>query len=188
VAVTGLGGWTLASWHASAAAPLGVITAGDLNLSVQGQPFAWVEDGVTDPAHGDTAASLRQFVAMPGSQVTFTQGLTGDAVGANMATALTVDVIGSQPDGATLTFMAVDRASGTLLAPASGVAAPGEVMALPAGTDPDDVLLVGHITVAGDVTWTDPGTPTTSRLDLGDGLKVTLAQVREGANFKAGAP
>ncbi len=80
-------GGTVALWNADDGTPLGLVTAGNLDVELLGEPN-WRE---TSPDVADAGPIDDGFLARPGDTVTMSQQLTTELRGDNMLGALTVD-------------------------------------------------------------------------------------------------
>jgi alternate signal-mediated exported protein len=87
-----VGGSTYALWHRTATVPSGVVTTGDLQITLDG-PSTWTETSKdVSPQH--TVASnnsTADHLATPGDSFTLTQSFKPNLVGDNLAARLTVD-------------------------------------------------------------------------------------------------
>ena len=190
---------TYALWSKQIDVPLGIVTAGNLDLELVGAP-TWVDTSPDVAAPGvigmqpDGATAVR--LATPGDTYTFTQEFRTRLEGDNMAARLTVDwdpadlpalapagkvtatYTLTTPGGTTTALSPLGTA--TLLPGAPDNLTPAEVAAWPVGaTWRVTVTLV----YAGTDVLVSPAQVTANPVtDLG-GIRVTLDQVRDGEGF-----
>lgn len=186
-------GGTLALWSATAGFRGGEITAGDLDLTTGTATWQQVTPGVTDPRSGVLDGVPEDFFTMPGDVIEIVQPITTTLIGDNLAAGLSVgladaEVVDDVDAGRITVSYRVEDAHGMQVAPASGQAQIGDVLAVPGLTGTDDGVttewvLVVRVEVLDDYVWT--GSPVTAAAGLwsADTLQITLEQTRTGDGF-----
>jgi alternate signal-mediated exported protein len=192
IALSLVGGTTLAMWWSGALSQGGTITAGDLNLTVGQMSWQQVTPGVTDPASGSLASSPPGFVSMPGDIVQIRVPVTTFLKGDNIAADLTVDY--SAPpsaDDITVTYHLEDS-TGSQVAPASGDVPISSSLTLPtlagdnAGVTAQWTVVLS-VQVLGDYRWITPQNAAASTDWHAGTVLVTLDQVRSATADAGGA-
>lgn len=188
VVAVGAGAATYALWTADGVAPAGVITAGDLDIALAPDSFAWRETSsdvaVGARQSGTTPETFADFVAMSGDSFIVSQGFTTTLGGDNMLGLLRVGW-GSPPhlpDGVSATYRVLDGDDDEVATAPLGH--PVEVRDLPAGDDRWTVevsLDLAH--GRPDRYTTFSGTDPAEITDLGT-IVVDLDQVRTGTGFE----
>ncbi len=184
----------LALWGTQAPAAGGVVTAGDLDVSIGAATWAQTTPGVAVPASGSLTADPITVTTMPGDTLELRIPISIDLAGDNLAAELTVtpgagataDIAAGEIDAA----YRVEDERGATIAPQDGAAALGDAVTVVgldgAGGTPSTVSLtiVVSVSVIGDYHWSNEPGVDLSEWSL-DRFDVSLDQVRTGEGFVA---
>lgn len=164
----------------------GLLTAGDLNMSTGQASWSQITPGVVEPVSGALKGTPTDFFAMPGDVIQIVQPVSTTLRGQNLEAGFTVLLTdATEAEDLRLAFH-VEDADGNHVAPTSGTARFGEVVAIPDLTvsdagQVDDWRVVIRIDVLGDYRWTT-GDVTVSPLEWAvSSIVVRLEQVRGGS-------
>lgn len=186
VVAIGAGAATYSLWAGDSAGSAGVITAGDLDIALRPDGFAWEETSpdVGAPRSGTAPESFAAFVAMSGDSFTVSQEFTTTLEGDNLLGRLTVGWAAPPdlPAGVSATYRVLG--AGNQVQAAARLGEPVEVRDLPVGT--------GTWTVEVDLDLAEDrpdryttfsGADPVELSDLGD-IVVSVEQVRTGTGFE----
>lgn len=175
-----------ALWSAGDPFRGGLLTAGDLEMSTGQATWAQITPGVQDPQSGALDETPTGFYAMPGDVLQIVQPVSTTLRGQNLEAGFTVDLAdATEAEGLGLAFH-VEDGEGNHVAPESGAAEFGSVVAIPDLTvgdegRTDDWRVVVRVDVLGDYRWT-AGEITAEPLEWAvSSIVVRLDQVRAGA-------
>ena len=186
VVAIGAGAATYALWTGDGDASAGVITAGNLDIALTPDSFAWRETSPDVDARqsGTARESFARFVAMSGDSFTVSQGFTTTLEGDNMLGLLSVGWASPPrlPGGVSATYRVLDADDDEVASARLGQ--PVEVRDLPVGSDSWTVEV--DLTFAGDKPdryTTFSGTDPVEITGLG-AIVLDLDQVRTGTGFE----
>ena len=191
----GLGtGTAVALYSVHTVTDAGMITTGDLTITVGEMTWEQVTPGVTNPASGLLSETPAAFVSMPGDVIEIRVPVTTYLQGDNLVGDMTIDCGGAASSSADISAsFHIEDVGGTQVEPARGnqdIATPLTMHGLLGGDEGTtaDWTVVIRVEVLGAYQWAtpdshDPGTSWTAGQ-----VNATLKQVRGAAPDPSGDP
>jgi alternate signal-mediated exported protein len=188
---------TYALWSSEDTFAGGLLTAGDLDMTTGQLTWQQITPGAPEPQSGVLVDGSPDFFSMPGDVLQIVQPVTTSLRGDNLHAGFSVDfadpAAGSEAvdaGGVALSFH-VEDGDGNHVAPASGEAPLGQVLAIPgldAGDEgrTDDWRVVIRVDVLGDYRW-EAEDPTASPVSWAvSSLVVRFDQIRDSGDGMSG--